>query len=139
MGGFNSYRSIGVRAESPMPVEVLSSESGQLIARIEVPSGQAVPQPGLWLDWGFGPCLVLLRRHRYSYRAGRYELRTITLEVKQQGQPPDSEWWNGQWVIGNPNCFFNARSPLLRCAVFPEGPCTTCSHFQERSQRRMSF
>ncbi|MEE2695787.1 MAG: DUF6464 family protein, partial [Cyanobacteriota bacterium] len=27
------------------------------------------------------------------------------------------------------SCRFNARSPLLRCAVLPEGPCDRCSHY----------
>lgn len=119
-----------------MHVELRSSETGHLIARVEVPEWQAIPQPGLWLDWGFGPCLVLLRRHRYSLKGGRYHLAAIALEVKQQVQPPECEWWRGQWVIGNPNCFFNARSPLLRCAVLPEGPCSSCLHFKERPQQK---
>ncbi|MFO0104097.1 MAG: DUF6464 family protein, partial [Cyanobium sp.] len=37
------------------------------------------------------------------------------------------------WVIGDPLCRFNARSPLLRCAVLPAGPCERCAHFLPRS------
>lgn len=115
-----------------MQVELRLAGSQRLLARVEIPEWQTIPQPGVWLDWGFGSCLVLLRRHRYSFRAGRYQLSSIALDVKQQAQPRDSQWWKDQWVIGNPQCAFNAQSPLLRCAVLPQGPCSTCSHFKER-------
>jgi hypothetical protein len=48
--------------------------------------------------------------------------------VKAQKQPADARWWQGRWVIGDPGCRYNARSPLLRCAVLPEGPCERCAH-----------
>lgn len=115
-----------------MHVELRLAGSQRIIAQVEVPEGQSIPHPGLWLDWGFGPFLVLLRRHRYTFRAGRYELSSIALEVKLQEQPTDCEWWKNQWVVGNPDCVFNAHSPLLRCAVLPQGPCSTCAHFKER-------
>ncbi|MEB3195259.1 MAG: DUF6464 family protein [Cyanobacteriota bacterium] len=115
-----------------MQVELRLAGSHRLLGRVEIPESQPIPQPGVWLDWGFGSCLVLLRRHRYTFRNGRYQLSSIALDVKQQAQPLDSLWWKGQWVIGNPQCAFNAHSPLLRCAVLPEGPCNTCSHFKGR-------
>lgn len=34
--------------------------------------------------------------------------------------------------IGDLSCQYNARSPLLRCAIKPEGPCR-CEHYQPRS------
>lgn len=115
-----------------MHVELRLSGSDRLVARIEMSELHSVPQPGLWMQWGAQAYLVLQRRHRYRLRKGKYELSSIALEVKQQVQPADAQWWNQQWVIGNPNCHFNARSPLLRCAVLPEGPCSTCSHFKTR-------
>lgn len=33
------------------------------------------------------------------------------------------------YLIGNTLCRYNARSPYLRCAVNPAGPCETCRHF----------
>jgi hypothetical protein len=56
----------------------------------------------------------------------------VALQVKSQQQPADALWWDGRWVIGDPHCRFNARSPLLRCAVLPEGPCERCSHRSPR-------
>jgi len=49
--------------------------------------------------------------------------------VKPQRQPADARPWRQGWVIGDPSCRFNARSPLLRCAVLPDGPCERCSHY----------
>lgn len=33
-------------------------------------------------------------------------------------------------VLGDRACIFSANSPLLRCAVNPEGPCEGCQHFE---------
>lgn len=33
--------------------------------------------------------------------------------------------------LGDPSCKFNARSPLLQCAVKPDGDCATCQHYEE--------
>ena len=115
-----------------MHVELLLSGSERLLARLEVGDLQAVPQPGRWIEVDSQPLLVTQRRHRYALKNGRYHLASVALEVKQQPRPADAEWWNDQWVIGNPNCYFNALSPFLRCAVLPEGPCTSCGHFRKR-------
>ncbi len=116
-----------------MQVELRLGESNRLIATIDMAELQAIPQPGMWMDWQRESFLILQRRHRYQLRQGCYELATIALMVKRQVQPLDAQWWNGRWVIGDPRCAFNARSPLLRCAVLPEGPCATCNHFSDRS------
>ena len=38
--------------------------------------------------------------------------------------PPDPD------SIGNTNCRLNARSPFLRCAINPLGPCEGCQDFE---------
>jgi hypothetical protein len=35
-------------------------------------------------------------------------------------------------IVGNPDCRFNARSPHLRCAINPCGPCDGCQEFEPR-------
>ncbi|MFN9644727.1 MAG: DUF6464 family protein [Cyanobacteriota bacterium] len=115
-----------------MRVDVHLSGSDRLLARLEVEEAQKIPGPGLWMDLDRQPLLVMQRRHRYTLRNGRYHLTSVALEVKQQARPADAVWWNGQWVIGDPHCHFNALSPLLRCAVLPDGPCSSCGHFQKR-------
>ena len=113
-----------------LQLELRRIEDDGLIARLEAEQLEEIPQPGRWLTLAEGSFLVLQRRHRYRLRNGRYELSSIALQVRPQRQPADARWWNGRWVIGDPSCRFNARSPLLRCAVLPEGPCDRCSHFR---------
>jgi hypothetical protein len=36
--------------------------------------------------------------------------------------------------IGDPSCIYNARSPEIRCAVHPQGPCEGCPHYERRPQ-----
>ncbi|GEM_PF-3639716 len=33
-------------------------------------------------------------------------------------------------TIGDASCQFNARSPIIRCAVNSDGPCDGCPHYQ---------
>lgn len=113
-----------------MRIELRRIENDQLIDTLELEDAAAVPHPGRWLQHGDRSFLVLQRRHLYRLRNGRYELASVALQVKPQRQPDDARWWNGRWVIGDPGCRFNARTPLLRCAVLPEGPCERCAHFQ---------
>lgn len=112
-----------------MRVELRQIGSDQLLDSLEVAELAEVPQPGRWLEAAGRSFLVLQRRHRYQLRNGRYELASVALQVKAQRRPADARWWHNQWVIGDPSCRFNARSPLLRCAVLPDGPCERCSHF----------
>ena len=109
-----------------MAVELRQAGSERVLHRLML---EDVPQPGRWLEVEGLSYLVLQRRHHYRLRGGRYQLSGVALMVKAQKQPADSRWWNGRWVIGDPSCRFNARSPLLRCAVLPEGPCERCSHY----------
>ncbi|MGF1479077.1 MAG: DUF6464 family protein [Cyanophyceae cyanobacterium] len=34
--------------------------------------------------------------------------------------------------VGDTSCRFNARSPYLRCAVNPDGPCEECIHYETK-------
>ena len=112
-----------------MKVEIRQIDSDRLIEHIEVEALGDIPQPGRWLVLGDRSFLVLQRRHRYRLRNGIYELAALALQVKSQRQPADARWWQGGWVIGDPSCAYNARTPLLRCAVLPEGPCERCAHY----------
>ena len=107
-------------------VELRQAGSERVLHRLML---EEIPQPGRWVEVEGLSYLVLQRRHRYRLRSGRYQLSGVALLVKAQKQPADARWWNERWVIGDPSCRFNARSPLLRCAVLPEGPCERCSHY----------
>lgn len=112
-----------------MLVELRQSGSEALLDRIELEDS---PHPGRWFVHGDNSYLVLQRRHRYALRSGCYQLASVVLLVKQQQQPNDARRYRHGWVLGDPSCRFNALSPLLRCAVLPDGPCDRCSHYQLR-------
>ena len=112
-----------------MIVELRHISGDRLLHRVDL---EDPPQPGRWLVVEQQSFLVMQRRHRYDLRNGRYVMASVALMVKPQAQPADATPWRHGWVIGDPNCRFNARSPLLRCAVWPEGPCESCSHRELR-------
>ena len=116
-----------------MRVELRQGASQRLVDQLEVDDLVEVPQPGRWFLVSGQSFLVLQRSHRYHFRAGRYQLASVALLVKPQQRPADARRWRQQWVIGDPSCRFNARSPLLRCAVLPDGPCDRCAHYLSRS------
>ena len=112
-----------------MLIEVRQADGEVLLDRLELDDP---PQPGRWVNFNGVSYLVMQRRHRYQLRNGTYQLASIALLVKSQTQPKDARRWKHGWVIGDPECRFNARSPLLRGAVWPEGPCETCQHREQR-------
>ncbi|GCE65492.1 hypothetical protein OMCYN_01431 [cyanobiont of Ornithocercus magnificus] len=109
-----------------MLVELRQAFSDQILYCLSL---EDPPQPGNWLRVGEDSFLVLQRCHRYTLCSGQYILASVTLMVQYQQRPVDAVPWLHGWVIGNPNCQFNALSPLIRCAVLPDGPCDSCVHF----------
>ncbi|MFZ4566426.1 MAG: DUF6464 family protein [Prochlorococcaceae cyanobacterium] len=117
------------RGDGDQLVEVEQAGSGRLLHRLLLAE---VPQPGRWLELEGTSYLVLQRRHRYRLVQGRYRLARVVLQVKAQRRPAEARWWRDRWVIGDPSCAYNALSPLLRCAVLPDGPCSGCGHHRLR-------
>jgi len=115
-----------------MRVELRQIGSDRLLEVLELETLAQVPQPGRWIEHKGHGFLVLQRRHRYRLRHGRYDLAAVALQVKPERQPADARPFAHGWVIGDPRCRYNARSPLLRCAVLPDGPCERCAHFLPR-------
>jgi len=109
------------------PAELILSHSQSTLGYLHLDGN---PQPGAHLDFEGQTYLVLERRHRYSLKAGRYWLHQIILFVQKSHTTTDRQLFEGQWVIGDITCVYNARSELLRCAVNPHGPCDRCSHYQ---------
>jgi Family of unknown function (DUF6464) len=109
-------------AES-LPTEVILTQSRETLAKVRL---DWTPQPGNYLDLGGNTYTVLERRHRYQLKYGRYKLAKIALYVQAATRPEEQSLIDGQWVIGDATCIYNARSTLLRCAVHPNGPCEGC-------------
>lgn len=87
---------------------------------------EAQCQPGSYVEVEGQWYQVLERRHRYRLQGGRYQLHHVVLSVQSTKPPEDRFWSNGQWLIGDPTCRYNARSAILRCAVNPADPCDRC-------------
>lgn len=118
-----------------MRIQLRDPQSRRVLEELEVSDPAEAPLPGRWFDHGGRSFLVLQRSHRYQLRDGRYQLAAVALDVKLQQRPRDARAWRGGWVIGDPGCRFNALSPLLRCAVLPEGPCERCGVYEPRSEQ----
>ena len=115
---------------NPLPTEIILSHSRSRLGLLYLDGN---PQPGEFVEVEDKTYLVLERRNRYLLRTGRYQLAKIALYV-QPSQAPEKSLFNGQWVIGDVTCQFNAHSELLRCAVNPSGPCDRCIHYQPQDQ-----
>lgn len=110
-----------------LPTEVILSHSHQTLGNLHLDWS---PEPGSYLDLEGKTYTVLERRHRYQLRSGKYRLHKIALYVQSAKRPDDLNLVNGQWMIGDATCRYNARSELVRCAVNPSGPCTNCRSYE---------
>ncbi|NJL01854.1 MAG: hypothetical protein HC910_15310 [Spirulinaceae cyanobacterium SM2_1_0] len=73
--------------------------------------------------------LLLLRRNQQHWQVQLQHIRTHAQGAIARREA-DYEWRASS--LGEPSCRFNARSPYLRCAVNPSGPCEHCPHYQPR-------
>lgn len=79
-----------------------------------------------------------------SYRAERQVVERIDLALDHVGyypnswrqRHPDERYFDGiGLVLGDITCQLNARSPYIRCAVNPMGPCEDCRFYEGRIYR----
>lgn len=115
------------------PTELILSQTQRSLGQVQL---ETIPQPGGAVLYGGVMYTVLERRHRYQFRANRYHLQAIALYVQAATPGEDKTWLGDRWVIGDATCQYNAQSPLLRCALQPDGPCGGCGHYQPRSTPR---
>ena len=108
------------------PVEIWLMESESSLGSYVL---AGVPVAGMEISLEGQDYLVMECRHRYRLNLNRYELNRVVLWVKALYSATDKTWVEGQWIWGNINCQYNARSPVIRCAVNPDGPCDRCSNF----------
>ncbi|PSF38416.1 hypothetical protein C7H19_05370 [Aphanothece hegewaldii CCALA 016] len=76
--------------------------------------------------------LEIIRQYKRRFQARMRRIRTEPvyqiaivsdfLEIPQESR----------FFIGEINCRYNARSPHLRCAINPSGPCEGCLHYEAR-------
>jgi hypothetical protein len=118
-----------MREAESLLTEIILTRSREVVAKIRL---DWTPQPGNYLDLNGNTYAVLERRHRYHLQSGRYKLHKIALYVQLSTRPEEQSLIDGQWVIGDATCKYNARSSLIRCAIQPIGPCEGCKYWESR-------
>jgi Family of unknown function (DUF6464) len=80
--------------------------------------------------------LTLVLRHRMEQQA-RARLRSAMAAAERRQLrrlltlPIDHQYIEGVGaLIGDFTCLYNARSPHVRCAVNPFGPCKDCPYYE---------
>ncbi|MGA7933992.1 MAG: DUF6464 family protein [Kovacikia sp.] len=85
------------------------------------------------------PVIISVLLIRKAESRSREQLRTamnssVTRRLGRfYGYPlaPDHRYVEGVgYLFGDITCRFNARSPYLRCAVNPSGPCKECPYYE---------
>lgn len=80
---------------------------------------------------------VLVLRRADAQAQARLQLvleSVATRGLAQLSRPEDQHYVDELgYIVGDQSCTFNARSPYIRCAVNPMGPCDTCRHYQNRA------
>jgi Family of unknown function (DUF6464) len=120
-----------MREAESLPTEVILTRSKAVLTKVQL---DWTPQPGNYIDLDGQTYAVLERRHRYQLQSGRYKLHKIALYVQSATRPEEQSLIDGQWVIGDATCQYNARSTLLRCAVHPHGPCEGCKYWERKGE-----
>lgn len=110
--------------EPPLPIHIIDSVSGNTVDALWL---DWIPHPGNSLEIGGHVYTILEKRHSYQLRDRSYQLSRIRLLVQLATNSgiPGNQGYIGEW-----SCLYNARSPLLRCAVNPLGPCESCPQYQ---------
>lgn len=83
------------------------------------------------------PWLIFLLFTQKAQTRARQRLRSASrlayrsTRVLRGSTPPDQQYIQGVgFAIGDISCRYNARSPELRCAVNPHGPCKDCPEYE---------
>ncbi|MEL6553604.1 MAG: DUF6464 family protein [Cyanobacteria bacterium J06621_11] len=110
-----------------LPTDIVLSDSKEVLGHIKMDRSL---YPGTYVDIEGQTYQILVRRHQYQLKLGRYHLHKAVVHVKETAMPDERTLLNGHWVIGDITCTYNARSELVRCAINPSGPCRDCIHYQ---------
>lgn len=110
-----------------LPTDIVLSESKEVLSHIKMDRSL---YPGTYVDIDGHTYQILVRRHQYQLKLGRYYLHKAVVHVKETSIPDERTQLNGDWVIGDITCTYNARSELVRCAINPSGPCRSCIHYE---------
>ncbi|MEM8502159.1 MAG: DUF6464 family protein [Cyanobacteria bacterium P01_D01_bin.1] len=109
-----------------LPTDIVLSDTKAVLGHVPMDRNL---YPGTFVDIEGQTYQILVRRHQYQLKLGRYYLHKAVVHVKEALIPTERTLFNGIWVIGDVSCTYNARSELVRCAINPAGPCDGCVHY----------
>jgi len=75
-----------------------------------------------------------MRKAKQRWQTRLRQIRTVTTHRPRASvtlPDPNYELETRNYFIGELSCRFNARSPYLRCAINPSGPCENCLHYEK--------
>jgi len=84
--------------------------------------------------------LALKKSKQQRWQSRLRRVRAIAVDRRSQriysldsGEDDDEELSQlHSYFVGEISCKYNARSPYIRCAVNPCGPCEDCIHYESR-------
>ena len=75
--------------------------------------------------------------HYHNYR-GRFRRNIVTYDDRHEATLlRERRRTVTKYFIGDTSCVNNARSPYIRCAINPEGPCEDCRHYEKHPNRQL--
>lgn len=80
--------------------------------------------------------LWFIQQSKQRFQSRLRQIRFSTVHPSIVGNHLTSIHLEGRpYFIGDISCRFNARSPYLRCATNPTGPCEGCSCYESRTSQ----
>lgn len=119
-----------------LPTDIVLSDTKTILGHLKLDRSL---YPGTFVNIDGQTYQILVRRHQYQLKLGRYYLHKAVVHVKETPVPEERTLLDGRWVIGDISCAYNARSELVRCAINPTGPCDDCTHYQPISAEPEAF
>ncbi|WP_013320281.1 DUF6464 family protein [Gloeothece verrucosa] len=76
--------------------------------------------------------IIRRSKRRFQARMRRIRHRAYHQAITSESSEPYPLTERSDRFIGEISCQYNARSPHLRCAVNPSGPCEGCPYYKAR-------
>ena len=80
-----------------LPTDIVLSDSKEVLGHIKM---DRTLYPGTYVDIEGQTYQILVRRHQYQLKLGRYSLHKAIVHVKETSIPEERTLLNGDWVIG---------------------------------------
>ena len=83
-----------------LPTDIVLSDSKTVLGHIKLDRSL---YPGTYVDIDGHTYQILVRRHQYQLKLGRYHLHKAVVHVKETAIPEERTLLNGDWVLVSPH------------------------------------